>query len=340
MHELLPDSPTARLAEVDRPFAHLLEVRDEGWLGRLYARPELRRLVPLGVSVWLAGLRGRLEWRLSRSARTGALQRAAGMLGPGAPPREVTRLARQHLIELAIQTELSWRPWDARRMPLHGAENLDLARAGGRGAILATIHMGPMLNLAHAVVAHGHPGYASGGPTLAESPLDGTEGRWWKTQMMWVEEAGCRWVGRGGSYELFRALLQRGELCWLNWDIPGHTTLPVRVLGRTMAIGRGLGQLALETRAKVIPGFVWREGRGQVGMLFPPIDPGEVADEGELHARMAAAVEAALGPRLAQAHRGLARNLGRAAMGTEPGQWASCQPAWSAFMPARRAGKR
>src|SRR5215208_5589685 len=148
MHQLLPDSTAARLAEVDRPFAHLLEIREEGWVGRLYARPELHRVVPLGVAVWLAGLRGRLEWRLPGSTRTGALQRAAGMLGPGPPPREVRRLARQHLIELAIQTELSWRPWDARRMPLHGAENLDLARGGGRGAILATIHMGPMLNLA------------------------------------------------------------------------------------------------------------------------------------------------------------------------------------------------
>ena len=299
------DAAPDPLAELERPFAHLLEVRGESLLGRIHARPELHRMLPLGLAIRLAGARGRLEWALP-GARRLALARAAGLAGPGTSRDEIRRLAREHLVELAIQTELSWHPRAARRMPLHGLEHLERARAGGRGAILATVHMGPMLNLAYAVAARGHPGYASGLITLEDSPLRGHAGRWWKTQMMWVEEAGCRWVGRGDSYSLLRALLERGELCWLNWDIPGHSTVPVRLLGRTMEVGRGLARLALETGSPVVPGFTWREGTRQVGVLFPGIDPREVADEQELNARMAAAVEEALAPRLAQAHRGLA----------------------------------
>jgi cytochrome P450/lauroyl/myristoyl acyltransferase len=299
------DGPADPLAELERPFAHRLEVRDEGWLGRIHARPELHRAVPLAVAVGLARTRGRLEWLLP-SARRSALARAEGLAGPRASPAEVRRLARTHLIELAIQTELSWHPRAARKMPLHGLEHLERARADGRGAILATVHMGPMLNLAHALAARGHSVYGSGGFTLDDSPLRGHHGRWWKTQMIWGEEAGWRWVGRGGSYPLLRSLLERGELCWMNWDIPGHNSVSVRLLGRTMEVGRGLGRLALETGAHVVPGFVWREGTGQVGVLFPGVDPREVADEMELNARIAARVEEALAPRLAQAHRGLA----------------------------------
>lgn len=265
-------------------------------------------MLPLGLAIRLAGARGRLEWALP-GARRLALARAAGLAGPGTSRDEIRRLAREHLVELAIQTELSWHPRDARRMPLHGLEHLERARAGGRGAILATVHMGPMINLGHALAARGHPVYGCGWVTPDDSPLGGDGGRWWKTQMSWIEASGCRWLGRGGTYPLLRALLERGELCWLNWDLPGHTSLPVRLLGRTVEVGRGLGRLALETGSRVVPGFTWREGNGQVGTLFASIDPAEVAGEQELNSRLAAAVEQALAPRLGQAHRGLAQRL-------------------------------
>jgi lipid A biosynthesis acyltransferase len=197
-------------------------------------------------------------------------------------------------------------------MPVQGLEHLERARANGRGVILATVHMGRMLNLAHAVAARGYRAYWRAGPTLDDSPLKGHHGRWWKTQMGWLEERGLRWVGRGQAYELLRALLERGELCWLNWDIPGQTTtsVPVELLGRTIHVARGTGALALETGALVIPAFSWREGHRLVGLLLPGIDPREVTGEGELYHRLARAVDSVLALRPAQVHRGLGERLG------------------------------
>jgi lauroyl/myristoyl acyltransferase len=127
-----------------------------------------------------------------------------------------------------------------------------------------------------------------------------------KTQNVWIEQAGCRWVRRGGSYEVLRALLRRGEVCWMNWDVGGHTVHPVRLLGRTIHVGGGPARLALETGACVVPAFVWREADAQVAVLFEAVDPRAVSDESELDSLVASAVEAALGPRLAQAQRGFA----------------------------------
>ena len=72
--------------------------------------------------------------------------------------------------------------------------------------------------------------------------------------------------------------------------------------------GRGTAQLAMCTGSPVIPAFAWREGSRQVGVLHSAIDPRDVADPHELNVRVAAAVDAALAPRLAQAHDGMAFN--------------------------------
>jgi lauroyl/myristoyl acyltransferase len=123
-----------------------------------------------------------------------------------------------------------------------------------------------------------------------------------------VEEAGCRWVHRGGSYELLRALLERGEVCYITWDTPGKQNVPVRLLGRTWHVAGNVARLALQTGARVVPGFSMREGNAPISVLFPGIDPSEVGGESEVNGRMAAAVESALGPRLAQANKGIAHN--------------------------------
>ena len=34
----------------------------------------------------------------------------------------------------------------------------------------------------------------------------GPRARWTRMNLRWSEELGCRWVGRGGSYDVFKAL--------------------------------------------------------------------------------------------------------------------------------------
>jgi KDO2-lipid IV(A) lauroyltransferase len=292
-----------RLADVDRPYAHLHRVHGEGSLGRLHARPELHRALGPDRGVRLARLRGRAEWWTAPRRRAAARARAGRLLGPGAPRDAVRRLARAHVVELAIQTELSWHPDAARRMEVRGIEHLDRALAEGRGAILASVHLGPFRNLMHAVAARGHRVYVAGGFPLGELPA-GHPGHWHRTQALWLEESGCRLVPvRGGGFDVMRALLERGDVCWLNWDARGWT--PVRLFGRTIGVRRGVTALAVATGAPVVPAFAWREGDRQVGRLFAPLRPNAIDDE------MARVVEAVVGPRLAQVHAVFSRYFDR-----------------------------
>lgn len=289
-----------RLAELDVPQAHRLVVVGEGLGGRLHAVPALHRPVPLRAAVALAGARGRAEWRLLPPRREAALERARWLAPADAPEEVVRRLARAHLRELCVQTELSWRPWDARRMPVEGFGFLDAALGEGRGAILATLHAGPWLNLVHALAARGRRVNVSGGRRLWEPPLEGHEGRWIKTQNVWVEEAGARWVRKPGSFEVVRELLRSGELCWMNWDVPGSTE--AAFLGRRVVVASGIARLALETGAPVIPALVLRRGLGQAAQLGTPVraEPGE--DHEALTRRVGERLSRAFGPHRAQAH--------------------------------------
>jgi lauroyl/myristoyl acyltransferase len=294
-----------RLAELDLPQAHRLTVTGEGLGGRIHALPALHRAVPLPAAVALAGARGRAEWRLLPGRRADALDRARVLAPPGAPDAVVRALARAHLRERCVQTELSWRPWDARRMPVEGLDGLREALAGGRGAILATLHAGPWLNLVHALQARGLRVNLSGGRRLWEPPLEGHEGRWIRTQNVWVEEAGARWVRKPGSFEVLRELLRRGELCWMNWDVRGTT--PAVFLGRPVTPASGIARLALELGTPVVPALVLRRGLGQVATLGAPLLPAAGDDAGTFTARIGEELSAGFGPHRAQAHVALVR---------------------------------
>jgi len=225
------------------------------------------------------------------------LLRATAFAEPAASPEEVRRLTREHLAEQFLRRCFTLHP--DTHIPVRGIEHLESARAAGRGVIVASFHIGLLWNLKFALAAHGYRLYVSG---LAGPPGAGSKGDWWTAHEAWAEEAGCRWVTLGGSYAVFRALLERGEVCKIEWDIPGRRPVPVEVLGRTLRISGGVARLARDTGAFVVPGFAWREADGPVAVLFPAINPREVEGESELNARIASAFELALAPRLAQAH--------------------------------------
>jgi lauroyl/myristoyl acyltransferase len=289
-----------RLADLQPPDAHLLQVKPQGLMDRVPRLADLHRAVPLAWAVRLARLRSWLTWRLSRRMRLRALEQAEWLSEPGASGAEVTALAREYLGERFVQRAYGWHP--TATVPVRGLEHLERARWEGRGVLVASFHFGLMWNLGYAVARHIRPLYISGGRRLDEPILQGGRDLWLKAQNMWIEEAGCRFVHRGRSYELLRGLLERGEVCGIGWDVPGRTPVRVQVLGRTVEIGGGLARLAMETGSPVVPAFVWRDGNRPVAVLFPAIDPREVAGEAEINARVAAAYEAALAPRLAQAH--------------------------------------
>lgn len=263
----------ARLAEIEAPTAHLLEVRGD----LLLSRP--RR----------------------RAARR---SHGRGRSWAGATTARVEELARRHLIEQIANSELGWRPWLGRAMRVDGIEQLDAALARGRGVVIGLPHVGPMLLLIHALCARGVRPYlvATG---ARSGVVSGPAGRWREFQRRHREAAGCRTVWPGEAFPAARALLERGEVLVVPWDVRGSAR--VRLLDRPARVSAGAGHLAVATGAAVLPGLVWRERARPCARLGPPIDAGAGADA--VLEALAADLDRALRQRLPQAHKPLANVL-------------------------------
>jgi lauroyl/myristoyl acyltransferase len=165
-------------------------------------------------------------------------------------------------------------------MPVEGLEHLHEARARSNGGlILATVHVGAILGLVHALAARGLKLYLPGGEWGVPT-VEGLRGRWIATQNRWVEEAGARWVPLGDSYPVLRALLERGEACLLAVDVPGD--VEVELAGRRARVRSGIARLALETGSPILPIATLRVRWGMTGFIGEPIDPAGFDDPIEL----------------------------------------------------------
>jgi lauroyl/myristoyl acyltransferase len=102
-----------------------------------------------------------------------------------------------------------------------------------------------------------------------------------------LERDGARFVGRGGSYPVFRGLLERGETCWLAIDTAATKRGRVEeFVNRPVRFATGLVSLALETGATIIPAHAIRDGHHPGGRLLEPIVAGQFDDEDSLHAHL------------------------------------------------------
>jgi hypothetical protein len=295
------DELAARLAEVEAPTAHLLEVRDEPLVSRLRRR-ELQRAVPAAAGVAAATAYAHGAWLARGAARARALQWARTMLGPDAGQSAVERLARRHLVEWTVGSELEWRPWLGRRMSVDGIEQVDAAVRAGRGVIVGLPHLGPQLLLIQALCARGITPYLVAAGARA-GVLRGADGGWREFQRRKREEAGCRTVWPGGAFPVARALLERGEVVVVAWDVRGRHE--VRLLDRPASIRTGIARLAALTGAPLLPGLVWREGARPRARIGAPLEP--AGDGDALLAALAADLDLELQTHLAQAHPLLAK---------------------------------
>lgn len=287
------------LADLERPKSHLFEPTHQTLAIRLYGTPLLHRAVPTPVALRLAALRGRLEWRLVARRRREALALAETI---GVSPDEAARrrFARSRVIEDAVQAELKWRTWLWYRLRLEGLEHFEAARARGGGVLLANAHIGPFLGSIYALAARGVKVYVSGSNWGGDVSRRGRRGRWTQMQDRGLEATGSRWIHRGGSYPLFRALLERGEVCLLAADAPGEHE--AELAGRTVHVRGGIASLALETGTPVVPVLTLRRGRRQVVTFYDPIDPAAFADPAKLTQCIFDALSPAIARHLEQVH--------------------------------------
>lgn len=287
------DDLSAALADVARPKAGLLEIGEEPLWARIYCRERPHRLLPTAAALRLASLAGRIAW-LRRGPRAQALARA-WTFTRSTDAAELGRFARRHLREYRMQDELFWRPWLAAEMQIDGIEHLCAAREGGRGVILAGVHVGPMAHLQQALARRlrREPRrlYISRWSRLEdEGRQSGARARYLPAKVRRLERAGARFVGRGGSYAIFAELLRRGETCWMAIDAAGiRRGRLVELAGRQTNLATGIAALARETGALIVPAYARREGSHPAARLLEPIDPSDYASDEDLHDRLVAA---------------------------------------------------
>jgi lauroyl/myristoyl acyltransferase len=110
-----------------------------------------------------------------------------------------------------------------------------------------------------------------------------------------MEEAGVRFVTRGGSGDVLLALLERGDVVCLSWDQIGRAE--VVAFGRSAPVSAGVDHLAAESGAPVVPALALRR-RWRIEVVFgPPVTPGA---DGRVVPSLVRELEAGLDGRLAQ----------------------------------------
>jgi lauroyl/myristoyl acyltransferase len=282
-----PDDLAAAVLEVERTKAHLLLPAPESLLRQVFHHPALHRAPPLKVALGIGHVRAALT-AFGRLQGTAWMQQANLMLGPDASPSSTEALAEQLQRTNMLLNELNWHPELAATMPIEGLEHLHAAQAGGRGVIIATIHLGPILTLVHALSARGQKVYVVGGHRSHEPPTN----RAVIFLNQAVEDAGARWVHLGGSYPVLRALLQRGE-CVLMY-VDRADGLLTQLGGRPARVSESAGRLATDVGAAIVPGYGLHLNGSLCGRLLPAVIPG--ADEGadEVTHRMASAFDEVL----------------------------------------------
>ncbi|MFL5825712.1 MAG: hypothetical protein ACJ76V_04235 [Thermoleophilaceae bacterium] len=275
------------LETVDRPSAHLAVRGQVPLLDRLYASPRAHRLLPDGVALRLATLRARLLWRFSKARRQRAIAQVSLLLEGTGRENEAERVARRQIVEVALRRELKLRPWLSRRYPIvGGTDHLAAARAGGRGVLLMGLHFGAPRGASGPLCDVLERLYMAGAEWLYADVYEGREGLVTLVQRQTFESRGGRWVPRGGSYAVFRALLERGAVCLFHFDTPGSTE--TIFLGKPARVGSGLARLARETGAMIVPSISEGGCRHPRLRLHEPIDPRAFASEQELVDHLAA----------------------------------------------------
>jgi len=301
--------------DLGEPQADLLPLTGQTWLVRLYGSEALHRMVPIAVAVRLAALRGRLEWHVSAERRAQASRAVQSMRGGSGDARETRASARRRVVEEAVRAELEWRPWIWRDVDVEGAEHLHSARRLQDGRlIVASVHFGPYICLAHVVAAQGLRPYVSHADWTSAPALHGRRGRWTFQQMQSLEEQGGRFVPRGQSYRSLVALLERGETCMFAIDVRGREQL--WLARRPVRVRRGVATLARTTHAPIVPGLVFSDRGRPKAVFFPPLDPRDFDGPNALTQRVFDVLSPTVVAHAEQAHANLVR-LSDLAQGVE-----------------------
>ena len=267
----------------------------------------LARWLPAGVLHRVARLAGWIGWHASHSRREVISRNLHFLVGDPTRERRLGPRVLANMMEAAVDL---WRLPFLDRAALDalvvasGLDHLDAAIAAGRGAILATAHLGPY-ELAGAWLAHrGYVVHAMVERMPAETSAALTAYR---------SSTGMQLLDRSSGPRAVLRVLKAGEVAALVCDRMVGSGAPGTVVpfgaGRR-EIPTGPASLAVATGARVVTGRIVRDrarGTGYHLTLDPPLDPTGQTTE---------ALTARIGERLS------------AMTVAHPDEWYVLQPAW------------
>lgn len=203
--------------------------------------------------------------------------------GSDVSPSRVYRVFRTHTLNvIEMFTSSRWSNAQiARRIEFPDRNLLDAALAAGRGAILATAHIGNWELPALYLRSLGYRMHVVAGVqmnTLLSAPVRNEK-----------ERRGISVIGPGhgpGYRRLFRALAEGGIVALLLDGDVFTGGRPARLFGRQVTLPIGAERLSLKTGAPVIGAFGRRQGDEKIKIhLETVLEAGEAARVGEMQAR-------------------------------------------------------
>jgi len=231
--------------------------------------------IPVSLKIAWAELLGRLDrWR-SPDTLAGARQVNEPIIAGTEWESRAETVARRRLVEDRVREAGFWRArWD--RDSVVGLEHMHAALGQGRGVILSFAHTGCMFGTFSPLWTEaGRITYIVSGDWFFERP-DGSD--WSFRVEHWrrgLAAAEGRIVPTGGSFDTVRALLERGDVVMLAFDMPG--SMRMRFLGKDVALASGAAVAARETDSLVLPVRRRRRGLALEVQFAPAFDPRQFA---------------------------------------------------------------
>jgi lauroyl/myristoyl acyltransferase len=244
--------------------------------------PLLRSLIPARALLARAVRHGRELWQTSPEQRQNAIATMAAIVAGTARAEEVEALAQEHLIERELDKVFFWRYWSC-KLDDASAVLVREALSSGRGVVVSACHSGAYYLAMRARPFRRAEQYSVVGAWFLEPP---SRDYWGRRLARWRKGALGRPVSARGSFPILAALLARGKLLYLFYDMPGSRE--THFLGKTAMLADGTARLASESDALVVPLRARRIGARVWLQVAPPLDPREHAGAEELHRALAA----------------------------------------------------
>ncbi len=249
---------------------------------RLKTSPLLRRMLPTGTVLARAARRAEAIWAQSPEERSHAIGVMESVVAGTPRAGEIEELARAYLGMKLMIYAFSWQPWP---MPENTPESTELLHdmlTGDRGVLVSTCHLGPFFVVPKWLASTGTAPYTVAGPWFFERP---THDAWGRRLAHWQKRCYSRMILSTGSFPILSALLERGDMVLLFFDLPGrHAT---RFLGKTAMLADGTARLAFESDAPVLPVRARFENHRVQVDVGEPLDPRDFPGVDALHEALA-----------------------------------------------------